>query len=96
MNELEQLKRRVNDLEQLVKALANNTTIPFNVEKAFSSRLGITNLQTKLYDGGDLPSNYSETVNEGGVASHSVLREPDYILRAKYRHLAVAIPAYDI
>lgn len=94
MNELEQLKQQVAALEAQVKALASFATIPFEVDKAFRNRLGVNNLQEKLVDSGVATSVYTESVDQG-MGSVDVLAAPDYILRMKYQHLTVAIPAYD-
>ena len=94
--EIQQLKREVDELRQQLKLLTSATTIPLEFDKAFHKRLGIDDLQEKIYNGGDLVSNYVQGVNESGASSYNVLAQPDYILRFKYLHLALAIPAFDV
>lgn len=93
--EIAQLKQQIAVLAEQVQKLSSFTAIPFEVERAFRNRLGIDNLQTKIYNGGDLVSNYVQAVNESGMSSYNVPSEPDYMLRLKYGNLAVVVPAYD-
>ena len=95
MNELAQLKLEVEELKRQVKALTSHTTIPFEIDKAFKERLGVNGLQEKLTNSGVAVSTYVQAVDEGGTDTYNVLAEPDYILRMKYQHLTVAVPAYD-
>lgn len=95
MNELEQLKRRVAELEKVIGALNASSTIPRDVDSAFRNRLGISKFQEKLVNSGVAVSTITQAVNEGGSSSYNVLAAPDYLLRMKYLNLTVGIPAYD-
>lgn len=95
--ELEQLKREVALLRAEVKKLAAFNTIPFPVEKAFRTRLGITKgIQTQITDSGDDPANYAVTINEAGTGTEDVLPVSEYMLLVDIGNsVTVAVPAYD-
>ena len=93
--EIAQMKAMIAELAAEVKRLKSATTISKDVDSAFRNRLGINDLQAKLTDSGVAVSTISQSVNEAGAASYSVLAQPDYLLRMKYLNLTVGIPAYD-
>ena len=73
-----QLERTVAALAQQLKQLSNNTTIPFDVEKAFRNRLGINYPVWKIeYDYAGAAVSNNKSVNEAGTSSYSVLNVPD-------------------
>lgn len=80
MNETQQLKQRITELENTVKKLMifneqlqNSSQIPLRVDQSFRSRFisNILQLSTKT------PASESQTVDEGGVATYDVLTLPD-------------------
>lgn len=94
-----QLERTVADLSQQIKQLSNNTTIPFNVEKAFRNRLKLNkNAQEEITDvTTDFPANpLSESVNEAGTSSYNVMAAPDIVLSVRLPNgTLVAVGAFD-
>lgn len=95
--ELQQLKREVEELKLKVKTLASHTTIPFEVEKAFRSRLGIKDLQEEVENAGNPTAPYLQSVNEGGVATYTVPAVQDGLLKVRLEHrLNVYVPYWDI
>lgn len=96
--EFAQMKREIEELKAQVKALSNNATIPFPIEKAFRARLGIkAGLQEQVTDiTDDFPSPpLAQAVDEGGTDTYDVMTTPDYVLRVKLGSIYVAVPAFD-
>jgi hypothetical protein len=73
MNEIDQLKNRLQVLEDFVRSLEASHSIPLNIDQAFRARFTnpITSQITKA------ASSENRTVNEGGGASYDVLKAPD-------------------
>jgi hypothetical protein len=91
------LEAQVAELTKVVQALGSFNTIPLNIEKALKARL-LSNVQPQITDITDsfTPPFFDQAVNEGGMASYSVMTTPEYALQVKIGSLAVAIPAFDI
>lgn len=77
MNELEQLKKRVEILETFVNNLQSSNKIPLNVDQAFRARfIGTSSVRVDRLDAAVYPSTY-QAVDEGGTDTYDVLRTPD-------------------
>ena len=96
-NRIVKLEAEVAELKRLVKSLSSFTTIPLNIEKAFKNRIA-GDLQERITDitADFTPPFFDQAVNEGGVASYSVMTTPEYALKVKLGSIYVAIPAFDI
>lgn len=92
-----QLEAQVAELTKVVQSLRSSTSIPFEIDKAFSARL-TGNLQEKVQDlTADFPSPpFAQSVNEAGTSSYQVMTTPEYALQLKLGSIYVAIPAFDI
>lgn len=74
--ENEELNRRVTFLENFIRSIAGNTTIPHDVEQAFRSRLEIGEL-ARLRASTKTAASETQAVSEGGAASYNVAKPPD-------------------
>lgn len=79
MNELQQLKKEIEELQNWKKQLETSHSIPLNVDQAFRARLSnlvnTITVSTKGVDTEDV------TVDENGVAIYSVMNDPDGFLQ---------------
>jgi hypothetical protein len=95
MNELE---KRVAELERIIKALGAFNTIPLNVEKAFRNRLNLTNDVQEIITNitSEFPADpLSQDVDEAGTDSYKVMLPPDYVLKVRLGAGYVGVPAFD-
>lgn len=86
-------EQRIKKLEREIAQLKSFTTIPFEVEGAFKTRLGIAELarisvSTKGVDTEDV------TVNEAGASSYAVMNDPDIFLQLSVSGTTYYIPAF--
>ena len=92
MNELEQLKKEVSDLKAWKASLERSSTIPLAIDQSFKQRFtNITGLKvstTKLLNDED------QAVNEGGVATYSVMGDPDGFLEVTIDQVPYYIPYF--
>jgi hypothetical protein len=89
------LEKRIEELERIVKALSSTTTIPFNIEKAFKARLGISSFSKVSIATDADPAQFLREVDESGASSYDVMAPPDEILRVKFDGLDYDIPAFN-
>lgn len=79
MNELEILRQKVEELEKWKANLERSSSIPLNIDQALRERflngIPLIKASTKGNDTED------QAVNEGGVATYNVLKEPDDFLQ---------------
>lgn len=73
---MEDLQRQINELKAEIEMLKADTTIPFNVEQAFRSRLRIQDL-AELASSSKTAASETQAVNEAGVGSYNVAKPPD-------------------
>lgn len=72
----QELQNQINELKQEIANLKSSTTIPYDVEQSFRTRLRIDNyaeLATSLKSA----TSENQAVNEAGAATYSVLKPPD-------------------
>lgn len=73
---IEQLQSQIDLLQAELNKLRNTTTIPFDVEQSFRTRLKINEL-ARLAPSAKNPSTETQIVNEAGIATYSVSKPPD-------------------
>lgn len=88
--DIKRLEERIKQLETKLEALGNSSTIPFNVDRAFRTRLASSNLATSSKSA----SSEDEAIDEAGIATHNVLKRPDGYLQADISGIKY-IPFYD-
>ena len=91
MNELETLKREIEELKIWKKSLENSSSIPLSIDQALTGRGYVkTNLKlsTKGVDTEDV------SVNEGGVATYAVMNDPDGFLEIYLNGTTYYIPYF--
>lgn len=89
----EDLQKRIDDLEKKYKAIEASATIPKPVEDAFRERLRLE-IISSITSSGKSASSESQTVNEGGVASYGVLKNPDAYLQVNINGTVYYLPVF--
>lgn len=90
MNETENLKRQVEELMAWKKSLENAQSIPLNIDQAFRARFISGGVVTSTKSS----SSENQAVNEGGVATYSVLKTPDGFLQVTIGSTIYYIPIF--
>jgi hypothetical protein len=80
MNEIEELKRKVADLESIIRSISNSASIPKNIEDALRTRFRIDEF-TPMTTSSKSVTSENQSVNEAGVASYDVMKKPDGFLQ---------------
>lgn len=88
-----QILQRLTALEEEIKKLKSSSTIPHDVEGAFSKRLGIAGLAVQVSNKSASAEN--KTVNEAGASSYAVLNPPDRFVKVTINGTVNNLPAYD-
>lgn len=91
--EIEQLKIKLEQLEQEIRLLKSASTIPFDFEMALRERLNIGAFNTVTGSSKGATSE-NQSVNEAGVASYSVLKAPDAFLQVTVASTVYYIPVF--
>jgi len=91
---MEDLQRQINELKQEIANLKASTTIPFDVEQSFRTRLRIENY-AELGTSTKNPSTETQAVDEGGSDSYSVAKPPDGFREFISGGTVLYIPYYD-
>lgn len=86
------VEQRITQLENEMRLLKASATIPYDVEVAFKSRLGIDNSSLKATT--KATSTESKTVNEAGTDSYSVSRLMDGFVQYTLNGTTIYIPYY--
>lgn len=68
----QEIQRRIEELERIVKSLTSSTTIPYNIAKAFERRLNPVLGDSNATD----PSTVTQAVNEAGSGTYNVATVP--------------------
>lgn len=89
----EELEKRVEKLEREVQSLRSFATIPFDIEKALDSRLGVTERSATLSSKG--ATSEDQAVDEAGSATYNVLPSPDGFLVVTITGTSYFLPYYD-
>lgn len=74
--EINQLKRQVEDLTRQVENFSNSTKITFDDEQALRTRLRIDEF-TPFTTSAKSASSENQAVNEAGMATYDVMKKPD-------------------
>lgn len=76
----EELQTKVEELERKIKLLEASSTIPKPVEDAFRERLRLE-IISSITNSPKSSSSEGQLVNEAGIATYSVLKNPDAYLQ---------------
>jgi len=91
MNDYEQLKRELEELQRWKKSLESSSSIPLNIDQAFRARF-LTAPVIKVSAKGN--NSEDRAVDEGGVATYNVLKEADDFLEVTVDNAIYYIPVY--
>lgn len=91
MNELLQLKQRIEKLEEELNKLRSSTTIPFEVDRAFRDRFKNILAISVSAKGA---STEDQAVDEGGSATYSVMGDPDGFLQVSIAGTIYYLPYF--
>ena len=91
---LEQLLQRIDELQQEIDLLKADSTIPYEVEQAFRKRLAISSY-TPVVVSAKGANSEDVSVNEGGVASYSVMNDPVGFLQVTIASNVYYIPFFN-
>lgn len=84
-------EKNLNDLLQWKKLLESSNTIPLNIHQAFTSRFAkALNIVTSAKSS----TSENQAVNEGGVATYSVMTTPDGFLQITIGETIYYIPIF--
>jgi hypothetical protein len=88
--EIEQLKREVGELKAWKKSLESTETIPSEIVNSFTYRFtrNTPSVSSKS------ASSENESIDENGVALHSVLKSPDGFLIVTINSIDYFLPYY--
>lgn len=88
--ELQQLKRELEELKAWKKSLETSYTIPLDVYQAFTSRFP----STPLSSSGKSASSENVTIDESGSATHTVMDNPDGFLQVQIGSTIYYLPYF--
>lgn len=92
MNEIETLKKRIEELEGKFNSLSSSTTIPFNVAVAIKARM------EQDFVAGDSSavsaSTYTQAVSEAGSGSYNVAKPMTGFIEVIFGGITYNIPYY--
>lgn len=91
MNELQQLKKELEELKAWKKSLEMSQSIPLNIDQAFRKRFFV---DSGISASGKSATSENQSVNEGGVATYSVLKAPDAFLQVVVQGSTYYIPVF--
>lgn len=91
MNEIELLKKRIDELERIIRSLEASHSIPLKIDQAFRARF----VSSSLIDTSS-KSNSSESIgiDEAGSATHTVLGQPDAFLQIQVKGTTYYLPVF--
>lgn len=90
--EIEELKKQVETLTSMVKALYSSTTMPLDVAGAIKTRL-----EQDFTEGAAssvLPATYTQAVNEGGSATYNVSKPMTGFIQVKFGGVIYNVPYF--
>ena len=90
----DQLLARIDALEQEIKNLKADSTIPYDVDQAFRKRLAISTF-TPFVVSAKGASTEDVSVNEGGASSYAVMNDPDGFLEVTIANTVYYVPYFD-
>lgn len=77
----EELKQQVKELKDWKKSLERSSSIPLNIDQSFKERF-INTLTKQVVADSKSATSENQAVDEGGVATYSVLKPPDGFAKA--------------
>lgn len=86
----EELQKRIEELERVIKSMRAGATIPFDIGEAFKDRLG-----SQITAGAATGTTYSTPVNEAGSATYSVAKLMDGTIPFTLNGQIYYIPYYN-
>ena len=90
MEELEQLKQEVKELQDWKKSLERDSTIPINIDQSFRARFAGDDLILSTKSS----SSENQAVDEGGAATYNVLKSPDGFLEIEISGTIYYLPYF--
>lgn len=84
-----EMEKRITDLENVIKSLTNNTTIPLEFSNAMEARIGL-NINTSTVT----LASETQAVNESGSASYNVPKLMTGLIRITKNGRNYDIPYY--
>ena len=90
---MEELKNRIQILEEEIKMLKASTTIPYEVDTAFRERFKIGDL-AKLSASTKTVASETQAVNEAGAASYNVPKINDGFVETTVGGTIIYLPYY--
>ena len=78
MNDYETLKRELEEIKNWKKSLERSSTIPLTIDQSFRERFSKGSVLTVSTKGANTED---VAVDEGGVATYSVMNDPDGFLQ---------------
>ena len=91
MNELDILKREIEELKNWKKTLENSATIPLVIDQSFRKRFETF---SDIITSTKSATSENQGVNEGGVASYSVMNKPDGFLQITISGVVYYLPYF--
>ena len=88
-----QVMEELNAIRAAVESLNAESTIPYEIEKAFRKRLGLINM-TNIIASSKSSLSEAQPVNEGGSGSYSVLKNPDAYVQFTLNNQIYYIPVF--
>lgn len=89
----QELQQKIEELETKVKLLEASATIPKPVEDAFRERLRLEVISS-ITTSGKSSTSESQAVNESGVATYGVLKNPDAYVQVTISGTIYYIPVF--
>lgn len=86
-------EQKLNEVYDFIQKLKADSTIPYEVDQAFRKRLGIASF-TPLVVSAKGTNSEDVSINESGIASHTVLADPSGFLQITIGSTAYHIPYY--
>lgn len=89
---MEELKQKIEELEKWKKSMEASHSIPLNIDQAFRARFKDTG--SILSASSKSASSENQVVDEGGVATYSVMKTPDAFLQVTISGAVKYIPIF--
>lgn len=89
MEDLEQIKKELEELKAWKKSLEFSHSIPLNIDQAFRERF-VSSLQTST----KVASSENQAVDEGGTDTYSVLKPPDAFVQVRVSGNLYYVPVF--
>lgn len=94
MNELQLLKKEIEDIKNWKRSLEMSHSIPLNIDQSFRARfknIGGSAIEQSTKSA----TSENRTVNESGSATYDVLKAPDTFIQTLVNGTIIYIPAFN-